>query len=175
MNNHNTPNKTLFKRLLHSHHDLIHARSRAGQILNRSLHEEPQGSNEHELLKCLNTALVVSYWCPFSGNRGSEDVNNALPDSYMCGFTREEKDLHRLIGKYRNTDHAHSDPKSRSIQVVVERGCEGPVATPSGRDPFVPLSTENVKQLVEMIEKLLQKIVTEQKCIESQMTVGDQF
>lgn len=166
--------KKLFKRLLHSHHDLVHARACARQILKRSLHEAPRGSDDRELLECLNTALVVSYWRPFSGNRNSEDVQPALPDSYLRELTPEERKLHKRIKEYRNRDHAHSDPDSRSSEVAVEFW-EGPVAAPIGRDPFVPLPADDVRQLVGMIEKLPQKIVAEQVRIQGQLNVGDRF
>ena len=166
--------KKLFKRLLHSHHDLMHARACARQILKRSLYEAPRGSDDWEMLECLNTALVVSYWRPFSDNQNTEDVRSTLPNSYLRELTPEERMLHKHIGEYRNRDHAHSDPESRSIAITVEFW-KGPVAIPIGRDPFVPLLAEDVRLLEGMIEKLLQKIIAEQVRIQGQLDVGDRF
>ncbi len=166
--------KRLYKRLLHSHHDLIHAQDCAHQILRRKLHDAPPG-DDRALLKCLNTALVVSYWRPFSGNRDSTDVVANLPDTYLRVFTVEERKLHDRIGAYRDQDLAHSDAESRSIRVTVDELFDEPIATPIGRDPFVPLPVAEVRQLSRMIERLLEKILEEQGRIQSRLKVGEQF
>jgi hypothetical protein len=50
-----------------------------------------------------------------------------------------------------------------------------PVATPIGRDPFVPLPVDDVKRLLSMIDKLLERIEIEQQRIVACLRIGDSF
>ena len=129
--------RRLFKRIVQSEDDLDHAAECAEQILQRDLHSAT-AREDRCLLRCLNTALIVSYVRPFSGNRASPDVRKALPAEYLDVLSDEQRQLHDQLIELRNRDHAHSDPKGRSVSVGVQKVGDGVLAIPLSRDAFAP-------------------------------------
>lgn len=152
--------KRLFKRLVSAHFDLAHAKCCATQILDRKLHESER-ENDYQLLRCLNTALIVSYWRPFSANEATPDEIGTLPDRFRSTFTATERRIHNRVREARNSEHAHSDPRARSTRVSVRQIGTSQIAIPMSRDVFIPLPMEAIVQLQGMIDKLLAQIAEE--------------
>lgn len=165
------PIKPLFKRLLHSHHDLMHAQKCVNQILKRKLHNTNERF-EKELLECLNSAMITAYSKPFSGNKGSSGVAKEIPVSILSCLTDDELNIHKKIISMRNQDIAHSDPDSRNIEVEISKYDGASVATPKGSDPYIPFDDNDTTQIAEIIKKLLNQIRIEQNNIEKTLGVG---
>lgn len=166
--------KRLFKRIIQTIDDLDHARECADQILKRNLHSAADWDDKR-LLRGLNTAMIVSYARPFSGNRGAEDVCKNLPKSYLDIFSAEQLKFHRLLIESRNRDHAHSDPEGRSIRVRVEESERMKFVIPVSRDAFAPLPLESVCRVVELVECMLSKLAKEYGRIETKLKDDDRF
>ena len=164
--------KRLLKRLLHSHHDLCQAQQCVKQILGRNLHAAREPF-DRRLLECLNTALIVSYWRPFSNNKGAVDVDPDLPDRFRRILTPAERALHQRLGRARKQDQAHCDPRGRSIRISVS-GLGGEAAHRT-RPVRTPLSLPEIQQLDEIISKLLAAILEEQSRIVRHLNPGNTF
>lgn len=175
MNERRRQDRRLFKRLLHAHMSLDHAACCVRQILGRNLHDSPRGREDSRLLRCLNTALIVSYASPFSRNTGSEDVAPSLPGKYLDVLDPAERSFHDRIVEARNRDHAHSDPLSLSVRVSVERVFGEILVTPIGRDPFAPLERDDVERLQAILEKLMLRIQVEQQRLAKTFTPDEEF
>ncbi len=166
--------RKLFKRIVQAEADLSHARECAEQILDRKLHSATVHADKR-LLRCLNTALIVSYWTPFSGNRGSEDVRKHLPSEYLQVLSDEQRRVHEQVGRARKKDQAHSDSDSRSVKVTVANVGNDPLAIPVSRDAHAPLSKDMVEELALMIKLLRAKLSEEHVRLQKKMTPGESF
>lgn len=166
--------KRLFKRIIQSEQDLDHAADCAEQILQRNLHSVT-AREDKRLLRCLNTALIVSYVRPFSSNRGGPDVRKALPAEYLEALSDEQRQLHDQLVALRNRDHAHSDPLGRSASVGVERLGDGVSAITLGRDAFAPLTRQQTERVAELIQRWRLKLSEEHLRIQGALKVGERF
>lgn len=144
------------------------------QILGDDLHCATAAFDKRPL-ECLNTALVVSYWRPFSNNRGAIDVDPALPGRYRRCFRLAERALHERIGRARKEDQLIPTQGGRSIRITVSELNGVTVVTPTGRDPFVPLHRHEIKRLDAMISMLLTTILEDQTRIVRTLKVGESF
>lgn len=163
--------KRLYKRLFSGYLDLEVAQCAAQQILSRNLHSATE-VDDRILLLCLNICLTVSYFRPFTGNRSKENLPQSIPEGILRNLDACEMRLHEQIKAIRNRDHAHSYLDSDSIRMMV---VPGPFAMPRWRNPFEPLSRQQVIELERMISKLLSAISREQRQIESFLEEGDTF
>lgn len=104
-----------FRRMVLSHYDFEDARA----FLNKL---EPMDSVEDvvhdpDIRRALMTAMLVSYWRPFSGNEPDGETATVLPSSCLRGLTEAQQLLHCRIGELRNREFAHSDPKPAELKV----------------------------------------------------------
>jgi hypothetical protein len=166
--------KRLFKRIVQSEEDLAHAAECAEQILQRDLHSAIKREDKR-LLRCLNTALMVSYVRPFSHNRGSSDVRKALPDEYLSVLSSEQRQLHDQLIASRNRDHAHSDPRGRSVSVRAHEIGDGSLVIPLSRDAFAPWPREMIASVADLIERLRAKLTEEHARIQDAFKAGERF
>ena len=167
--------KRLFKRIVQSSADLYHAAECANQILQRDLH--PAIADEDQrLLRCLNTALIVSYARPFSKNRKSHDVRENLPADFLKVLSDEQRQLHNRLVDSRNRDHAHSDPRGMDMTVRVQEIAPSvSMAEPFSRDGSAPWPRESIEKIAELIDCLQAKLCEEQISIQETLQDGDQF
>ena len=166
--------RRVLKRLIQSDQDLAQAAECAEQILQRNLHSATS-REDARLLRCLNTALIVSYARPFSHNRASPDVRKTLPTDYFDVLSDEQHRLHEQLIQLRNRDHAHSDPQGRSTLAGIQNFGEGAVAMPASRDALAPLPRELVKRVADLIDRLRAKLADEQVHIQEALPVGERF
>lgn len=166
--------KRLFKRLVSAYWDLTHARCCASQILDRQLHESETEDDRH-LLRCLNTALIASYWRPFSENKDTIDELGSLPGGFRRIYSSKERSRHQRVRKARHSEHAHSDADAHSTQVSVRQVGGMRLAIPIGRDVFVPLPLKDVVELRGMIDKLLARIAEERMRIQRNLETDTSF
>ena len=154
--------------------DLGHAAECARQILQRDLHSATEREDKR-LLRCLNTALIVSYARPFSGNKGSPDVRKKLPPEYLDVLSDEQRKLHNYLVESRNQDHAHSDAKGMDMTVRVATIRSVPIAVPISRDGSAPLPRESAVAVAELIKSLEGRLVQEQIRIQGTLEEGECF
>ena len=140
--------KRLFKRLVLCQADLWQAADCARLILENNLHEYHEGPLR-ALHKGLNTALIVAYGRPFSGNHDHTDIQGRLPEGYFDFLSPQQVDLHKQIMCARNQEQAHTDGMVADLTVRVTKGFP-PV--PTGRNTLQPQTREIVKSLAELIE-----------------------
>jgi len=160
----------LLKRLVISQNDLHHAQWYANLILAKKLHHSTLNEDKY-LHRGLNTALIVSYWRPFSNNispkkkkksEKKEDAIIRLPENYLTEYTAEENNLHHQIGELRNHEVAHSDADSHQVQInILNRGGVS-LAIPISRNAYIPIDQSKTEMVRYMIEKLLLRISKEQ-------------
>ena len=186
--------KRLFKRIVVSQGDLQQARECAHHILRLDLHSSTDKKGRsllklltrilrfdlystprenRSLLKCLNTALVISYTRPFSGNKGSADVRKKLPSEYLDALPEEQRHLHEELIEIRNRDQAHSDAGGLDMTVRVSKIGPDPLAIPIGRNTIAPLSRETVQQVIELIDCLQGKLSEEHIRIQATLEEGE--
>lgn len=166
----------LLKRLVISHHDLYHAQWYANLILSKKLHHSNLEEDKY-LHRGLNTALIVSYWRPFSKNispkkkkkpKKSENIVISLPNNYLEEFTPEEKNLHDQIGEMRNQEVAHSDAAIHHVKINITDLGGVSLAIPISRNVYIPLGQPEIEMLNCMIGKLIDRIL-------KQLSIGDNF
>ena len=129
-------------------------------------------SRHRDLLRCLNTALIVSYWRPFSANRNTSDERSSLPEKrFLKAYTAEERAIHQHIERYRDRDHAHSSrrPLHPGVGSVMN---EVAIPWPTGRDQLAPLPEDWVVRLEVMIEKLDALVSSECQRIQQTLDPG---
>ena len=154
--------KRLFKRNVISSFDLYQAKMCAHHILSRGLHSS-EDEEDRTLLRCLNTALIVSYIRPFSKNRGSDDVQAKMPKRYLDVLSAKQRELHDELVNMRDQEHAHSDALVSDLTIGTRKVGPSIMAIPIGRDPIAPMSKGQVEEVAEMIQLLRNKL-TEEQC-----------
>ena len=163
--------KRLLKRIIISQWDLRQAADCLSEVLNRNLHDSP---SEKTLLKCLNTAFVVSYARPWTKNHGW-DVRARLPKRYLSVLSKNQRDLHQEIITSRNRDQAHSDESGSCLMVHTMKMCDNIVANPYGNNPLTPWPRKSMEEVSEIIHALDLKLVEEQCRIQETLTSGEIF
>ena len=166
--------RRLFKRIAQSLTDLDHAAECARQILQRDLHSATDREDKR-LLPCLNTALIVSYARPFSGNKASPDVRQKLPPECLDVLSDDQRKLHNHLLESRNQDHAHSDPTGMDMTVRVSTVLSVPIAIPISRDASAPLSRESVAAVADLTKSLKVRLGQEQIRIQGILKEGECF
>ena len=171
-----TQEMRLLKRLVISQNDLSHTQWYANLILSKNLHHSNLDENNY-LHRALNTALIVSYWRPFSNNYESvnKDKLKKLTEKFLSDFTRDEKNFHNQIGMLRNKEVAHSEAGRHQVKVNVVNFSDAPLAIPISRNAYIPLDQPETEMLCGMIQKLLRNISQEQIRIQEQLSIGDYF
>ena len=158
--------KKLFKRLVISYWDLEQARLFAQLILKQN--PKP----DKDMLRALNTALIIAYWRPFSDNEPATDTTAMLPTRYLNSFSPSEKTLHGHLRNLRNKAIAHSDSEAHRIHVCVHNYAGIKTCSPTGRNLLL-LSTTKVERLLGMTEKLLEEVSNEWQRICNLLRLGE--
>lgn len=127
--------RALFRRMALSHFDFQEAR----QFLDRL-----QTASEDEIIRAaLMTALLVSYWRPFSASEADGLTAKRLPEQLLDGLPSELIALHHKIGLLRNKQFAHTDPTPAELQVnweLREKGFAFPLPISNVTRVGLPLS-----------------------------------
>ena len=166
--------KRLFKRIVQSSADLYHAAECAEQILLRDLHSAT-AHEDKRLLRCLNTALIVSYARAFLKNKASCDVRKRLPTEYLDVLSDEQRQLHCHLIESRHQDHAHSDPKGMDMTVQVRKLGNSKFPVSISRDASAPWEKMSIEKVVELIRCLQAKLTQEQIRIHEILKDGECF
>jgi len=124
----------------------------------------------------LNCAMVVAYCRPFSGNDRRTTRSTApripdLPSRFLASLTSEEKRIHELALRDRNTVLAHSDSEAWGLQpfFVVDPVSGRKLLHPSHYDVRAPLKHEIVERLDAICGKLMKALFRERKLLETEL------
>src|ERR1044071_849943 len=167
--------RAILKRLVISFHDLTEARQFLNKLLGLNA-EAPPAAGDTLVRKALETALVVSYARPFSGNRGAPDVTRDMPDELLSDLTPEQRRVHDHIVELRNKEFAHSDAERSDVNVFVGRWADGrPLASPVSNVTRAPLRIDELRTLDTLFEHWHVQIYDEMRRIESGLTPGESF
>jgi hypothetical protein len=159
------------ERHVHWRIDLCHAIRCVDQILNRHLHDSEDPSDA-DLLKCLTTALIVSYCRPFTDSNAPSGVPRILPKSYRSEWTDSEAKLHKSLLERRHRDQAHSDANGRETTFRQIKGPKGSsVRVPFCRDPDGPLDREAVEGVRVLAGKILAKVIEQEHALAKKLEV----
>ena len=168
---------TALLRLLISYNDLQQASWIASYILDHRFQEKVdrmRGRRQYRirlLWQALNSAMVVSYCRPFSGNdrRLAKPVPD-LPKRFLRPLSREERELHRVAMSDRNTMLAHSDSDAWDLRPFFMEANPGhKILFPIHNDTRAPLVHDVVDRLRGMCRKLMELVLAERKRLEKDL------
>lgn len=156
----------LYRRVLISYIDIQQARAISSYILKEDLHANFPQKNRI-LLKALNCAMVISYARPFSGNdQGTDPKIPDLPGRFIRIFSQEEKEVHEIVLRDRNTVLAHSDSQAWEMEPKIFRRGGNDLLAPLHNDVHAPLKKEIVVLFSKMCEKLMAALFSERDNLE---------
>ena len=135
-------------RLHASLEDLSQAINFVKLALDRRFH---QSSDPQDRLigNAINTSIIISYWRPFSGNRGSDQMTKTLSDHHIRSYSEEQNLMHQKIKDFRNTIYAHTDDSTCKVRAlpVLNDG----IYRAKRQIVFTPLSNEELRLIEHML------------------------
>jgi hypothetical protein len=165
--------KALYKRLVITSFDFGEARQFLA-VLRKTIADE-KTEDPAILRKAIETALVIAYIRPFSGNQSASDVASSPPNRILKSYSREERALHdRLLG-LRNTEFAHADAEAAQVKVHISMMRLVQFTLPVSRALRVPLSEGELELIETMLSKLHVAVYDEMRAIEQQLTFSKSF
>ena len=167
----------LLSRLLISYNDFHHASRIASYILEHRLHDKVNrlhGRRRYRiklLWEALNSAMIVAYCRPFSGNDpGPTDTLGNLPGRFLKGLSAEELEVHQTALNDRNQLLAHSDSEAWNMRPFFFKGASGsPLLVPLHSDVRAPLVHDSVDVLQRLCGKLMDRIADERAILENEL------
>lgn len=143
----------LFNRILISYNDFKQSHETASVLLSGDYYENfPE--KDYQLVIALNMATMVSYARPFLDSKG-ELAHNRLPGKALRILNAEEKEVHDIVIKGRNTIMAHSDADANlSIPLVMDLGHRNIIVPKNASAYAAPLRLETMQVLCDMSHKL---------------------
>jgi hypothetical protein len=106
--------------------------------------------------RALETAIVVSYWRPFSGNRGGSLGKRDAPQR------ADWKHIHDWLREQRDTVHAHSDEEAgRASKVVIHGVDDEGIVTAAWTESWGALPVQALPAMIEMFEAQAQRFLVE--------------
>lgn len=154
-----------FQRALISYVDFQQSVSIAELILGQNLHEEYPRENRI-LLEALNSAMIVAYCRPFSGNRG--EVPD-LPERFIRDLSDEEREIHEVAMDDRNRVLAHSDGGAWEITPGYLELHGHDLLLPYHRGVHRPLLREPTERLRDLALRLREAVFTERVRLEEEL------
>ena len=143
--------KKQFRRLILTSIDLEQASSWGHYILENNLWDETKSSNK-DLARGLQTAMIVAYIRPFSGNNKTEDTLHKPMLPLKNILTDEQWNLHKCIHKKRNTVFAHSDSDVRDLEISVSDINGQKFALPISHNPYVMRNQSELRDFLDLVE-----------------------
>jgi hypothetical protein len=109
-------NRKLFRRMALSHFDFEETRRFLDRL--QPIKDDIEIVKDDALRTALMTALIVSYWRPFSTSKADGQTAKYLPsDELLQGLSPVQLQLHTKVGNLRNQEFAHTDPKPAELEV----------------------------------------------------------
>jgi hypothetical protein len=162
-----------FNRVLMSYIDFQQAQNIAHVILRDRLHKRLRdpGPGDRFLLQGLNCAMIVAYCRPFSGNdRGATVKVPGLPARFLRVLNEEERWLHGIVMKDRDSRLAHSDSEAWDMEPVVFRLDDGyETLIPMHDQVHAPLTLKATECFQGMADKLRELCFAERLRLEPEL------
>ena len=167
----------LLDRLLISYIDFHHAARIASYIIDHQLQDKVNrlhGRRRYRirlLWEALNSAMIVAYCRPFSGNdRGRNDTVARLPRRFLKGLSAGQLEIHETAMDDRNRLLAHSDSAAWAVSPYwFKTGTAKAMLAPSHRDARAPLVHEAVVVLQSICGQLMDRIMDERTHLEEEL------
>lgn len=143
--------KKQFRRLVLTSIDLEQASSWGRYILENNLWDESVRSNK-DLARGLQTAMIVAYIRPFSGNNKTKDTLHRPMLPLKSVLTDKQWNLHKCIHNKRNTVFAHSDSEVRDLDISVSDINGQKSALPISNNPYVMRNEGEIRDFLNLVE-----------------------
>ena len=167
--------RKLYKRLVISYFDLAEARNYLFKLLGDDGNEAP-ARGDKLVRAALQTAFVVAYARPFSGNKPSDDVAREIPERFVRKLPPEQRALHDEVVQRRNEEFAHSDPTTADVIVFVSEHDVSPrYVTPVSSVTRAPMADDKLKELDALCASLYVFIYDEMERLRAGFTPGERF
>jgi hypothetical protein len=127
------------------------------------------------LSRALQTAMIVAYVRPFSGNHGKSHTQGSLNLDLANRFNQEERTLHQRMIDLRHKVFAHTDSEVRDLRVSVEDFLGEPMALPTSHNPFVLMETHEIQAFNNLATKLQALITEEITSLQITLIPGEHF
>lgn len=155
-----------FYRLLLSAGDFKQAHHIASYIITENLHD----SENRGLLEALNCAMIVAYCRPFSGNdRAVEAKIPDLPESFLRNLSANEKEIHEVVLRDRNTVLAHSDSIAHDLRPKVLVFKDQKMLMPEKNDTQAPLTKEATETFRSLSYRMRDNVLKERMRLEPEL------
>jgi hypothetical protein len=158
----------LLRRILVSYNDFKQAVDISSHILKAKFHRDYPKKDRH-ILQALNSAMIIAYARPFSGNRGSKTMLPALPESFLTPLAPDERALHKVVMKDRNEVLAHSDHSAWRLRLSVMTSSGHPMLVPLHQDVKAPLDEKHTRMFNELAHKLMEAVFAERYVLEKEL------
>jgi hypothetical protein len=155
-----------FLRLLMSYNDFKHATQIATHIVSLDpVTEKREG--RWFLMEALNSAMIVAYCRPFSGNdRGTRPKIPDLPDSFLDVLDTKELEVHATALSDRNSVLAHSDSAAWNLRPLALAIGDRRILMPVSSYTRAPLTREATEILRTASDKLMEAVFAERMRLE---------
>ena len=132
-----------------------------------------EGQHIRKLWEGLNCSMVIAYCRPFSNN--DKKNSNRIPDlplNILKCFNDEEKELHTMLIRERNTMFAHSDSEAWNMQprYILIKSTGRKILYPSSTNTRAPLLEEVTIKLKEMAIKLREETFERRMNLEKEIS-----
>ena len=166
--------KRKFRRWTLSAIDLKQAQTWISYLLDKDLYLEEE-DEEKVVGRGLQTAAIVAYYRPFSGNWETSDTTAALGEEFLNTYNSKEKSLHQRIRRLRNQIYAHTDSEARDLKINVREIKDVPFAWASTHNPFPVMDKEVLERFLSMVEKLRAGVADKRIEVQDDLGAGDKF
>ena len=137
------------RRLFISYSDFFEARDFAREIPGTG-----NPADARDLFRlALTIAAVIAYCRPFN-SRGDDETDGRLSEKYRGALLENERQLHDEILALRNQVYAHSDAKTREIEVLTATVGDQELQVPGLYNPVEAFSDQKARELADLAERV---------------------
>lgn len=166
--------KKKYRRLILTSIDLEQASSWGNCILENNLCDESISSNK-DMARGLQTAMIVAYVRPFSGNNKTEDTLQRPMLSLKSILSDEQWNLHNCICNKRNTVFAHSDSDVRDLEVSVININGQMSILPISHNPYVMQNESELRDFLNLVKKVHEVVSDKIVELQEKLSSNDRF
>ncbi|MCL7931732.1 hypothetical protein [Halomonas llamarensis] len=152
--------KRQIRRLLLSEYDISEAKDICRYIIRHGLWNDIHEPEARTLGRWLQSAMVVAYYRPFSGNHNTDDTLDRPSINICKKLSQEHLELHCFLKKNRNEVFAHTAADIRDLEVSVSLLAGRHSVTCSSEVSeamFTQQTYLSIKSLFETVEELFEK------------------
>lgn len=154
--------------------DLEQAHRWVNYILENNLYLEDDDT-ARTVGRGLQTAMIVAYCRPFSGNFERDHTVGKLSDEFLETYTEQEHNYHSRILDLRNQIFAHTDSEHRDLSITIHGFAGQSMAWPSTHNPYPVMEKDELQQLRKMLKKLRGAVAGKTIELQKELTPGEEF